>query len=142
VVASPFQMARVAATVANGGMMEAGRWVTDKSNDRVMEPKQVLSPTAAGTLGKFMREVVTGGTGRRAGAAVAPVAGKTGTAELASAPSHAWFIGYAPYGGSAQHVAFSILIENGQYGGTYPAAAAVDIVAAARDLGYLGEVKK
>jgi len=39
-------------------------------------------------------------------------------------------------------VAFSILIENGQYGGTVPAAAAVDVVAAARDLGYLGEVKK
>jgi cell division protein FtsI/penicillin-binding protein 2 len=143
VVASPFQMARVAATVANGGMMPAGRWVTDKSNDRLTEPKQVLSPEAAGTLGKFMREVVTGGTGRRAGGAVVPIAGKTGTAELASAPSHAWFIGYAPYGGgSAQHVAFSILIENGQYGGAFPAAAAVDIVAAARDLGYLGEEKK
>lgn len=143
VVASPFQMARVAATVANGGMMPAGRWVTDKSNDRLTEPKQVLSPDAAGTLGKFMREVVTGGTGRRAGGAAVPIAGKTGTAELATAPSHAWFIGFAPYGGgAANRVAFSILIENGQYGGTFPAASAVDIVAAARDLGYLGEVKK
>ena len=89
-----------------------------------------------------MREVVTGGTGRRAGAAVVPVAGKTGTAEMATAPSHAWFIGFAPYGGSGRRVAFSILIENGQYGGTHPAAAAVDLVAAARELGYLGEDKK
>jgi cell division protein FtsI/penicillin-binding protein 2 len=138
VVASPFQMARLAATVANGGMMQAGRWVTGESNDRAVEPKQVLSPEAAATIGKFMREVVTGGTGKRAATAIVPVAGKTGTAELASAPSHAWFIGYAPYGSAAKHVAFSVLIENGQYGGTYPAAAAVDIVAAARELGYLG----
>jgi penicillin-binding protein A len=124
-------------------MMPAGRWVTGEGNDRAAEQKQVLSPEAAGTIGKFMREVVTGGTGRRAAAAAVPVAGKTGTAELASAPSHAWFIGYAPYGGSAaKRVAFSILIENGQYGGTYPAGAAVDIVAAARELGYLGEDKK
>jgi cell division protein FtsI/penicillin-binding protein 2 len=104
----------------------------------------VLSPDAASTIGKFMREAVTGGTGRRAAAAAVPIAGKTGTAELASAASHAWFIGFAPYGGpaDARRVAFSILIENGQYGGTYPAAAAVDVAAAARDLGYLGEVKK
>jgi hypothetical protein len=36
-------------------------------------------------------------------------------------------------------VAFAILIENGQYGGTVPAAAAVDVVAAARDLGYFNK---
>ena len=33
------------------------------------------------------------------GAARVAMAGKTGTAELADAPSHAWFIGFAPYGG-------------------------------------------
>jgi cell division protein FtsI/penicillin-binding protein 2 len=142
VVASPFQMARLAATVANGGMMPAGRWVTGESNYRTAEPKQVLTPEAAREIGKFMREVVTGGTGRRASAAVAPVAGKTGTAELASAPSHAWFIGFAPYTGTGKRVAFAILIENGQYGGTYPAAAAVDLVAAAREFGYLAEERK
>ena len=32
VVASPFQMARVAATVANGGAMPQGRWITDETN--------------------------------------------------------------------------------------------------------------
>jgi cell division protein FtsW (lipid II flippase) len=142
VVASPFQMARVAATVANGGMMPAGRWVTDQSNDRAVEPKLVLSPDAAATLGRYMRSAVTSGTGRRAAAAVAPVAGKTGTAELASAPSHAWFIGYAPFGSATRKIAFAILIENGQYGGTYPAAASVEVVAAARELGYLAEAKQ
>jgi peptidoglycan glycosyltransferase len=66
-----------------------------------------------------------------------PIAGKTGTAELANAPSHAWFIGFAPYGTAARRIAFSILIENGQYGGTYPAAAAPGVVAAAGRLGLI-----
>ena len=103
VVASPFQMARVAATVATGGAMPQGRWIADETNPRTAPPQPVLTADAAATLGKFMREVVTSGTGRRAEASV-PIAGKTGTAELASAPSHAWFIGFAPYGaGRAQN---------------------------------------
>jgi cell division protein FtsW (lipid II flippase) len=138
VVASPFQMARVAATVANGGTMPGGRWLLDDSNSHVTEPALVLSPDTAATLARFMREVVTSGTGRRAAGAVMPIAGKTGTAELSDAPSHAWFIGFAPYGKSPRRIAFSILIENGQYGGTYPAAAAVEIVGAAGDLGLIG----
>src|SRR6185369_13809792 len=38
VVASPFQMARVAATVANNGAMPQGRWLTDENNGRVTPP--------------------------------------------------------------------------------------------------------
>ena len=38
VVASPFQMARVAATVANGGAMPQGRWITDETNARITPP--------------------------------------------------------------------------------------------------------
>ena len=136
VVASPFQMARVAAAVANGGAMPEGRWITDETNARTNPPVAVLSPDLAATLGRFMREVVTGGTGRRAAASV-PVAGKTGTAELADAPSHAWFIGFAPYDKSAHRIAFSILVENGVYGGTAAAPAAADIVNAAVKLGLV-----
>jgi len=138
VVASPFQMARVAATVANGGGMPYGRWVTDESNDRSNGPAPVLTSDAAGLIGRYMRGVVTSGTGRRALSALLPVAGKTGTAELANAPSHAWFIGFAPYGPTqGRRLAFSILVENGQYGGTMAAPAAVEIVAAARQAGLL-----
>ncbi|MFB3825260.1 MAG: FtsW/RodA/SpoVE family cell cycle protein [Bryobacteraceae bacterium] len=136
VVASPFQMARAAAVVANGGMMPFGRWVTDESNDRTREPVPVLTPENAALLGRFLREAVTSGTGRRAAGAIVPIAGKTGTAELANAPSHAWFAGFAPYGGERK-IAFAILVENGQYGGTNAAPAAVDLVAAAREAGLL-----
>ncbi|HUK17808.1 MAG TPA: FtsW/RodA/SpoVE family cell cycle protein [Bryobacteraceae bacterium] len=137
VVASPFQMARVAATVATGGGMPQGRWVTDETNTRTNAPENVLPPDVAGTLGRFMREVVTSGTGRRAASAAAPIAGKTGTAELADAPSHAWFIGFAPYGGSPRKIAFSVLVENGIYGGTAAAPAAAEIVNTAVKLGLI-----
>jgi len=136
VVASPFQMARVAATVANNGAMPQGRWLTDENNGRVAPAAAVLPPDAASMLARFMREVVTGGTGKRAAASV-PVAGKTGTAELADAASHAWFIGYAPYGGAGRKIAFSVLVENGVYGGTAAAPAAAEIVNAAVKLGLI-----
>ncbi len=136
VVASPFQMARVAATVANGGAMPQGRWLADENNGRVAHPAIILPPDAAATLGRFMREVVTSGTGRRGAASVA-VAGKTGTAELADAPSHAWFIGFAPYGGAARKIAFSVLVENGVYGGAVAAPAAAEIVNAAVKMGLI-----
>jgi peptidoglycan glycosyltransferase len=142
VVASPFQLARVAATIASGGMMPTGHWVLDDSKAASGQPKPILNMETAATMARFMREAVTQGTGRRAASAVEPIAGKTGTAELADAPSHAWFIGFAPHGKSGPKIAFAILIEHGQYGGSYPASAAAEIVAAARDLGLIGATEE
>jgi peptidoglycan glycosyltransferase len=136
VVATPFQMARVAATVAAGGMMPQGRWIGDDTNPRTEAPVAALPASSAQMLARFMREVVTSGTGRRAAAGVA-VAGKTGTAELADAPSHAWFIGFAPAGESERKIAFSVLVENGVYGGKASAPAAGEIVDAAVRLGLI-----
>ena len=85
----------------------------------------------------YMREVVTDGHRPRGRRDRVPIAGKTGTAELADAPSHAWFIGFAPYGGGARKIAFSVLVENGVYGGTAAAPAAAEIVNAAVKLGLI-----
>jgi cell division protein FtsI/penicillin-binding protein 2 len=137
VVASPFQMARVAATVANGGAMPQGRWITGENNPRTAAAQPVLPADADATLARFMREVVTQGTGRRASGASVAMAGKTGTAELADAASHAWFIGFAPYGPGTRRIAFSVLIENGVYGGANAAPAAAEIVNAAAKLGLI-----
>ena len=137
VVVSPFQMARVAATVANDGKMPQGRWIIDDSNTRIDEPTAVLTPELATQLAGYMRAVVTSGTGRVLHGASIPIAGKTGTAELAKAPSHAWFIGFAPYGGSGKKIAFAVLVENGRYGGTAAAPIAGEIVQAAKEAGLL-----
>jgi cell division protein FtsI/penicillin-binding protein 2 len=138
VVATPFQMARAAATIANEGAMPFGRWVTDDNNPRIQEPQKVLSREHAKRLAGFMRSVVTRGTGRRLSSIQPLIAGKTGTAEIQGAPSHAWFIGLAPYGESSQNrIAFSVLAEHGRYGGIVAASIAGEIVTAARDLGII-----
>jgi peptidoglycan glycosyltransferase len=116
--------------------MPEGRWITDETNARTTAPEPVMTAEAAKILGQFMREVVTQGTGRRAAASVA-VAGKTGTAEPPYGPSHAWFIGFAPYGSAARKIALSVLVENGVYGGTAAAPAAAQIVDAAVKLGLI-----
>jgi cell division protein FtsI/penicillin-binding protein 2 len=126
--------------VANGGQMPQGRWIADESNDRTQAAQAVIGPDVAATLGRYMREVVTQGTGRSASGAAVQIAGKTGTAELADAPSHAWFIGFAPYP-AGKRIAFAVLIENGQYGGTYAAPTAAALVNAAQSLGLVGGAK-
>jgi peptidoglycan glycosyltransferase len=135
VVASPLQLARVAATIANNGAMPYGRWVIDDSNARVEPDKSILQPELARTLGQYMRSVVTNGTGRSAAKATVAIAGKTGTAELAKGASHAWFIGFAPFTASGRRIAFAVLVENGQYGGAAAAPIAADVVSAASQLG-------
>ena len=138
VLATPFQMARAAATIAAGGRMPFGRWVIDQNNPRQQGPQAVLAPNLAGMLAGFMRGVVTSGTGRAANVSTVPVAGKTGTAEVTDKPSHAWFVGFAPYAGPGRRIAFAVLIEHGQYGGTAAAPVAAELVTAARESGLIG----
>ncbi len=133
VVVSPFQMARVAAAIAAGGNIPYGRWIVDESNPRTTAPVQLLPANLAELLGKDMRGVVLSGTGKSLAGIQPTIAGKTGTAELANAPSHAWFIGFAPYT-PGKRIAFSILAENGHYGGTAAAPMAGDLVIAAQQL--------
>ena len=134
VVVSPFQMARVAAAVAAEGNLPMGRWVTDDSNTRTQPPQALLPGNIAAILAKDMRDVVEVGTGNRLAKITPQIAGKTGTAELADAPSHAWFIGFAPYDTTEKRIAFSILVEHGHYGGTAAAPMAGDLVTAAQQL--------
>jgi peptidoglycan glycosyltransferase len=138
VVATPFQMTRVAATVASGGAMPEGRWVIDDTNTRRGGPVTVLSPELDRTLASSMRRVVTEGTAARFLAGVEPgIAGKTGTAEVKDKGSHSWFIGFAPYATRGRKIAFGVIVEHGGYGGRLAAPAAGEIVRAAADLGIL-----
>jgi peptidoglycan glycosyltransferase len=138
VVVTPFQMARVAATIANHGNMPQGRWILDDSNTRIDQPAAMLDPSLATQIGKYMREVVTSpaGTGKVLSGSKIPIAGKTGTAELLHAASHAWFIGFAPYD-AAKQIAFAVIVEHGQYGGRAAAPIAGEIVQAAKEAGLI-----
>ena len=105
VLATPFKMARVAATIAAGGAMPQGRWVLDETNRRTEAPREVLAAAAGWRIARTMRGVVLEGTGRVLRDVRPPMAGKTGTAEVQDAPSHSWFVGFAPYGGTGRQIA-------------------------------------
>ncbi|HVT17683.1 MAG TPA: FtsW/RodA/SpoVE family cell cycle protein [Thermoanaerobaculia bacterium] len=139
VIATPFQMGRVAATVAAGGAMPEGRWILGGENPRAGAPVQVLDAALIGIIARAMRGVVTEGTAAAFLARIEPpIAGKTGTAEVQDKKAHSWFIGFAPYGGSpARRIAFAVVVEHGGYGGRLAAPAAGEIVRRAAALGLL-----
>ena len=138
VIATPFQMARVAAAIARGGSMPQGRRVLDKSEPE-QEPVPVLSQESAALIARSMRRVVTNGTAARIlGGVSPPIAGKTGTAEVQGKRSHSWFIGFTPYGSSGKKIAFAVIVEHGGYGGRLAATASGEIVKAAASLGLIG----
>ncbi len=136
VVATPLQMARVAATIANEGNMHQGRWVLDASDGRADLPKEIVSPQIAAYLAHAMRQVVTSGTARSAMAgAKIDVAGKTGTAQLDQGAPHSWFAGFAPYSAPPdKQIAFAVVVEHGGYGAKTAAPIARDFVDAAAEL--------
>lgn len=128
VTATPLDVARVAATIAAGGRMPAARWVLGDSGEATA-PRQILPEPLAGLIAEAMRDVVRSGTGKILNRVTPKVAGKTGTAEVEGRRSHAWFAGFAPADGSGERVlAFSVLIENGGYGGEHAARAAGDMI--------------
>jgi cell division protein FtsW (lipid II flippase) len=138
VIATPFQMARVAAAVAAQGKMPEGRWIQGEENPRSGAPVAVLDEAATGIIAHAMRGVVTEGTAAAYLAGVQPpIAGKTGTAEVQDQKSHSWFIGFAPFGAAAPRLAVAVIVEHGGYGGRLAAPAAGEILRRAADLGLL-----
>ena len=143
VVTSPLKVARVAASIASGGVVAPVRWVVEKQGPASGQvPGSSSQPAAmrfmtasqAALLGRAMRDVVTDGTGRSVRDNAVPIAGKTGTAEIGDGPAHSWFTGFAPYGGSGRKIAFAVLIENAGYGARAAAPVAGELVKAAREI--------
>ena len=135
VVATPLRMARVAAAVASNGVLHETRW--EQVESEASTPERFLDSGSARLLGSYMRDVVVSGTGRSLGRHPSRIAGKTGTAELSGSPSHAWFVGFAPYGPATRRVAFAIIIEHAGYGGASAAPVAAEIVTAASQAGFI-----
>jgi peptidoglycan glycosyltransferase len=133
VLVSPLKMARVAAAIAGRGLIVPVQWLTS-SEVADEQPQRFLSETDAAQLARYMRDAVTSGSGRALGSNPTPIAGKTGTAEVAGGKSHSWFVGFAPFGGSRK-IAFAVVVENAGYGGRAAAPIAGEVVTAARELG-------
>ncbi|HEV7524525.1 MAG TPA: penicillin-binding transpeptidase domain-containing protein [Acidimicrobiia bacterium] len=125
VLASPVQMASIAAAVASG-QWRAPLLITAPA--RATTPKvSALAPTVRSTLQSFMASVVRA-PGTAAGAGLpADSFGKTGTAEFSGGtppPTHAWYIGYRG------NTAFAVIVEGGGVGGRVAAPLAAGFLLA------------
>ena len=116
---TPVQMATVAATVANGGVLMQphlidkivapnGSIVTRVKKHRI---RRAISPTTAQELNQMMQSVVRGGTATNIHIPGVNVAGKTGTAETGVANKYTtWFIAFAP--AEKPKIAVAVALEN------------------------------
>jgi peptidoglycan glycosyltransferase len=133
---TPLQMAMVAAAVANDGKLIKPR-LTDRivrKDGRVKRrietdlQTQVISKEVADQLAQMMSRVVEEGSGTAAALAGAPVAGKTGTAEVEGGTSNqAWFIAFAPVDEPRMAIAVTVERTQGQ-GGTVAAPIAKQVL--------------
>jgi penicillin-binding protein A len=138
VLATPLQMALVAAAVANDGTVMQPyvvQEITDSRGQTVLRAEPAAWTTAmtaqtAQQLNLMMREVVNAGTGTGAALAGIQVAGKTGTAEVTGGRNQAWFIAFAP--ADDPRVAVAVTIEDSLLtGGDVAAPLAARVIAAA-----------
>jgi peptidoglycan glycosyltransferase len=135
---TPIQMAMVAATIANGGLVMRPYVVErvvapDGSTVTKTKPETLDRAIKAGTASEvagMMEEVVRGGTGTAAALSGIRVAGKTGTAETgASHVNTTWFICFAPVDNPKVAVAVVLERQSGT-GGTTAAPIAKSIMEA------------
>ncbi|PJI07840.1 MULTISPECIES: peptidoglycan D,D-transpeptidase FtsI family protein [Clostridium] len=138
VVATPMQMALVASTIANNGVMMKPYLVSqilspDGDKVKTTSPQSIGTITSAAnaaTMKDFMASVVSEGTGVNASVDGVQVAGKTGTADNKingkDATPHSWFIGFAPC--DNPQVAVAVVVENGGQGGKAAAQIASTVI--------------
>jgi penicillin-binding protein A len=119
---TPLQMALIAATVANDGVLVKPRLVSSfrgKSGTTAVGAQdlgRILSPADDAIVKRAMQQAVEGEFGRlfTAGAKVPGIstAGKSGTAQLGgSGEPNSWFIGFAPV--EQPRIAIAVVVEHG-----------------------------
>ncbi|HET7746910.1 MAG TPA: penicillin-binding protein 2 [Vicinamibacteria bacterium] len=131
--ATPIQLARVAAVVANGGKLVTPHLMKTIGGEDVPYAAPVdlgFRPDAVAVVREAMRGVVEGGTGVRARLEGVAVGGKTGSAQvvtharlesnkkLRAYQPHGWFMAFAEPHNGKPGVALAVLVEHGTGGGT------------------------
>jgi penicillin-binding protein A len=114
-----FEMALVAAAIANEGKMVEPRIVREvRSPDGIILDKptpsisrRALPADTAATLNEMMQQVIIQGGLTEAEIEGVKVAGKTGTAESGNGLPHSWWITFAP--ADDPEIAMCVMIENG-----------------------------
>jgi penicillin-binding protein 2 len=135
--ATPLQVARLMAAIANGGRLVTPHIVS--SPDLPLSTIIPVSETTLDAVRRGLEKVVVDPHGT-AYATVrldsVSIAGKTGTAETGSGLDHAWFAGYAPV--ENPRFAFVVAIEHAGSGGEAAGPVARRLVERMESLGYFG----
>ena len=131
-LATPIQMARYTAAIANGGHL-----VTPHLSGLPSPPQRIdgISASTLDIIRKAMHQVVYGpqGTGWRLAIDDIEVAGKSGTAQVPNRENNsndAWFVAFAPY--RNPKIAVAVVVEGGGGGGSTAAPVAREIIEAFR----------
>lgn len=108
-LATPLQICTMMATVANGGVFVRPRLIEGECDlngnfvkkEYYNERKRVISENTSDLLKKYLRSVVTDGSGKRAESEFVSVAGKTATAQTGKIKNGeeiyvSWFAGFFP----------------------------------------------
>lgn len=146
VLATPLQIASLSATIAEHGRRVRPTLLKDEKT----EVTRATTPEIARTIARYMRTVVTTGTGSGAAVPGVKVAGKTGTAELRSQPrqpqpleegapppppeddksdTDAWFTAFAPM--RSPRVAVAVMLVGQGAGAETAAPAAKQVIESA-----------
>lgn len=146
VLATPMQMALVAATVGNDGVLMTPKLVNsvvdkDKNTIKTVDSKelrQVMSVEDAQTVQSYMKYLIDNNLWRWPAFEGTNAGGKTGTADYTledgtEAVPHGWFISVAPM--DDPQIAVAVIVENGESGAGSAAIIASQVVRQAV-LGY------
>lgn len=108
-LATPLQICSMMATIAKGGELVRPTLTEGETDslgnfvkkDYYNERKRVISSNTSALLKKYLRSVVTDGSGKRAGSEFVSVAGKTATAQTGKVKNSeeiyvSWFAGFFP----------------------------------------------
>lgn len=135
-LATPLQMAIVAAVIANDGVLARPHIGLEERSDDVSlgaleatGSRRVIDATLAATMRDFMVSVVQAGQANGVSFPGITVGGKTGTAEAGDGTSHAWFIAFAP--AQDPRIAVAVVVENGGQGGVVASPIAGQVIQAA-----------
>ncbi|QDT65551.1 peptidoglycan D,D-transpeptidase FtsI family protein [Calycomorphotria hydatis] len=147
--ATPLQITRMTAAIANGGRLLLPRLVTGYGVSHVQQSTAVVdddsffriadvSEQTLSIIREGMRQAVIGegGTAAVLQDVPVPVAAKTGTAQVGGGKSpHAWITGFVP----ADHpqYAFTVVLEHGGSGGRAAGPIARDMIRAIEHYGLL-----
>ncbi|MEE9584898.1 MAG: penicillin-binding transpeptidase domain-containing protein, partial [Candidatus Brocadiales bacterium] len=134
---TPLQMAQLAATAANGGIVVKPHLMRKIIADdgTILREAETSEPDITDIPQEYflpvreaLRQVTISGTARRKGLGELGVAGKTGTAQIGSShKNHLWFVGYVPF--DAPRYAFCVVVERSTgHGGSVAAPIARELV--------------